>query len=117
MRAHRRHLLRALTAVAALPAATARAQSAAWPAKPLRLVVGYPPGGSGDFITRVAADELARVTERFYRADKSGAIPGTGLGMAIVKEIVELMGGSLQLASEPQRGTRVTVRLPTMQAP
>lgn len=62
-------------------------------------------------------EELARVTERFYRADKSGAIPGTGLGMAIVKEIVELMGGSLQLASEPQRGTRVTVRLPTMPAP
>ncbi|MBL8278985.1 MAG: PAS domain-containing protein [Pelomonas sp.] len=62
-------------------------------------------------------DELARVTERFYRADKSGAIPGTGLGMAIVKEIVELMGGSLQLASEPQRGTCVTVRLPTIPAP
>lgn len=62
-------------------------------------------------------EELARVTERFYRADKSGAIPGTGLGMAIVKEIVELMGGSLQLASEPQRGTRVTVRLPTTLAP
>ncbi|RZL40270.1 MAG: PAS domain-containing protein [Rubrivivax sp.] len=62
-------------------------------------------------------EELDRVTERFYRADKSGAIPGTGLGMAIVKEIVELMGGSLQLASEPQRGTCVTVRLPTIAAP
>ena len=32
----------------------------AYPNKPIRLVVGYPPGGSGDFITRVAADELAR---------------------------------------------------------
>lgn len=65
----------------------------------------------------MSEQELARVTERFYRADKSGAIPGTGLGMAIVKEIVELMGGSLQLASEPLRGTRVTVRLPTIPAP
>ncbi|MEJ1934207.1 sensor histidine kinase, partial [Nostoc sp. NIES-2111] len=53
----------------------------------------------------------------FYRADNSGAIPGTGLGMAIVKEIVELMGGSPQLASEPQRGTCATVRLPTTTAP
>ena len=62
-------------------------------------------------------DELCRVTERFYRADKTGAIPGTGLGMAIVKEIVELMGGSLHLDSEPQEGTTVTVRLPTIAAP
>lgn len=61
--------------------------------------------------------ELAHVTERFYRADKSGAIPGTGLGMAIVKEIVELMGGQLQLASVPQRGTCVTVQLPQVPAP
>ena len=62
-------------------------------------------------------EELARATERFYRADKSGVIPGTGLGMAIVKEIVVLMGGSLQLASEPGQGTCVTVRLPTIPAP
>ena len=60
MRTHRRRLLRSLPALAALPAAAGRAQSAAWPAKPLRLVVGYPPGGSGDFITRVAAEELGR---------------------------------------------------------
>jgi tripartite-type tricarboxylate transporter receptor subunit TctC len=31
-----------------------------YPAKPIRLVVGYPPGGSGDFTTRIAADELSR---------------------------------------------------------
>lgn len=31
-----------------------------YPSKPLRLVVGYPPGGSGDFITRVTADELGK---------------------------------------------------------
>jgi len=38
----------------------ARAQSGEWPAKTLRIVVGYPPGGSGDFITRVGADELSK---------------------------------------------------------
>lgn len=49
----------ALSAIAALPTATL-AQSTDWPTKPVRLVVGYPPGGSGDFITRVAADELSK---------------------------------------------------------
>ena len=62
-------------------------------------------------------EELERVTERFFRADKSGSIPGSGLGMSIVKEIVELMGGQLQLASVPQRGTCVTVQLPLVPAP
>ena len=32
----------------------------AFPNKPLKIVVGYPPGGSGDFLTRMAADELAK---------------------------------------------------------
>ncbi|MCY4745974.1 ATP-binding protein [Pelomonas sp. UHG3] len=59
----------------------------------------------------MSAEELARVTERFYRADRSGTIPGTGLGMAIVKEIVELMNGSVQLRSTPGAGTTVTLRL------
>jgi signal transduction histidine kinase len=57
-------------------------------------------------------EQLDRVSERFYRADASGSIPGTGLGMSIVKEIVELLGGSLSLASELGRGTTVTLWLP-----
>ena len=56
--------------------------------------------------------ELPRVTERFYRADKSGLVSGTGLGMSIVKEIVELMDGQLRLRSKPGLGTTVTVLLP-----
>ncbi|MFG6464361.1 ATP-binding protein [Roseateles sp. DXS20W] len=59
----------------------------------------------------MTAQELARVSERFYRADRSGAIPGTGLGMSIVKAIIELMDGSLLLRSEPGRGTTATLRL------
>ncbi|MFG6485419.1 ATP-binding protein [Roseateles sp. BYS78W] len=62
-------------------------------------------------------EELEHVTERFYRADRSGAIPGTGLGMAIVKEIIELMDGSLELQSEPGRGTTATLRLRRIAAP
>jgi len=39
---------------------TLQASAQAFPSKPIRLVVGYPPGGSGDFTTRVIGDELAR---------------------------------------------------------
>jgi len=56
--------------------------------------------------------QLARVCERFYRADTSGKIPGTGLGMSIVKEIVELHGGEVGLTSQPGAGTTVTMWLP-----
>ena len=61
----------------------------------------------------MTAEQLARVSERFYRADASGNIPGTGLGMSIVKEITELLGGRLALTSEPGQGTAVTLWLPT----
>jgi signal transduction histidine kinase len=58
-------------------------------------------------------DQLARVCERFYRADTSGKIPGTGLGMSIVKEIVELHGGELEVTSKTGTGSTVTIWLPS----
>lgn len=57
-------------------------------------------------------EQLQRVFERFYRADPSGNIPGTGLGMCLVKEIIELHGGSVDVASEFGAGTTVTLWLP-----
>jgi signal transduction histidine kinase len=88
----------------------------------VRLVDG-PPAAAGlpptvgvevrDHGIGMTAEQLARVSERFYRADASGSIPGTGLGMSIVKEITELLGGRLALASEPGEGTAVTLWLPT----
>ena len=57
-------------------------------------------------------DQVARVGERFYRADTSGKIPGTGLGMAIVKEIIELHGGGFTVVSAIGAGTTVTLWLP-----
>jgi PAS domain S-box-containing protein len=60
----------------------------------------------------MSAEQLARVFERFYRADPSGNIPGTGLGMSLVKEIVELQGGRIELSSQPDAGTRVTLWFP-----
>jgi len=61
----------------------------------------------------MSAEQVKRVSERFYRADKSGNIPGTGLGMIIVKEIVELHHGNLLVASTPGQGTTVTLQFPT----
>lgn len=60
----------------------------------------------------MSPEQLSRVSERFYRADASGSIPGTGLGMSIVKEIIEFMGGSLELFSTFGVGTQATLWLP-----
>jgi signal transduction histidine kinase len=60
----------------------------------------------------MTAEQRSHVCERFYRADASGAIPGTGLGMSIVKEIVELHGGQIEIDSAPGAGTAVTLWFP-----
>ena len=57
-------------------------------------------------------EQLVRVGERFYRANTSGKVPGTGLGMSLVKEIIDLHGGKLTLASTFGAGTRVGLCLP-----
>ncbi len=64
----------------------------------------------------MTSEQLARCFERFYRADASGNIPGTGLGLALVKEIVEIQGGSVELRSQPGEGTTAVVWLPLAEA-
>ncbi|WP_374347651.1 PAS domain-containing protein [Chitinimonas sp.] len=59
----------------------------------------------------MSSEHLARVFERFFRADPSGNIPGTGLGMSLVKEIIELHFGEVQISSEVGQGTCVTLWL------
>lgn len=56
-------------------------------------------------------DQLAHVFERFWRADASGNIPGTGLGMSISNEIIRLMGGMIEIVSQAGMGTKMTVWL------
>jgi signal transduction histidine kinase len=59
-------------------------------------------------------EQLARVGERFFRADDSGRILGAGLGMSIVNEIVKLHGGQVRLHSTPGEGTQVDICLPAL---
>jgi signal transduction histidine kinase len=57
-------------------------------------------------------EQAGRACERFYRADTSGRIPGTGLGMAITKEIMELQGGLVKIESMLGQGSRISLCLP-----
>lgn len=60
----------------------------------------------------MTAEQVKHVGERFWRADTSGSIPGTGLGMSIVKEIIAFHGGHVEISSKPDVGTTVTLWLP-----
>jgi two-component system heavy metal sensor histidine kinase CusS len=60
----------------------------------------------------IAPEHLPRVFDRFYRADTSRSSMGTGLGLALVKSIADLHGGSATADSELGRGTTVTLVLP-----
>ena len=59
-------------------------------------------------------DELPRVFERFYRGAKVSEMraAGSGLGLSIVRSIVEMHGGQVTISSRPGDGTLVTVLLP-----
>jgi signal transduction histidine kinase len=59
----------------------------------------------------IPADVLPHVFDRFYRGT-SARKNGFGLGLAIVREIVQLHRGTIEIASEPGRGTTVTLTLP-----
>lgn len=60
----------------------------------------------------MTVEQLARVFERFYRADPSCNIPGSGLGMSLVEQIMRLHGGSVHLTSKKGRGTCATLWFP-----
>ncbi len=55
--------------------------------------------------------ELSRVFERFYRVDKSGNIPGFGLGLSLSKEIAHLLNGDIYIKSTLNQGSTVVIRL------
>jgi two-component system heavy metal sensor histidine kinase CusS len=61
----------------------------------------------------ITPEHLPRVFDRFYRADPSRSSAGTGLGLSLVKSIVDLHGGSVSIDSRPGSGTTVTLIFPT----
>ncbi len=67
-----------------------------------------------DFGPGIAVEHLPRLTERFYRVDvgESRAQGGTGLGLALVKHILNRHQGRLTIDSKPGEGAAFTVRLP-----
>jgi two-component system phosphate regulon sensor histidine kinase PhoR len=62
----------------------------------------------------IPSEDLKRIFERFYRVDKARSRPagGTGLGLPIVKEVVERMSGSISVESQLGRGSRFTILVP-----
>lgn len=66
----------------------------------------------------IAEKDLRKIGGRFYRVDESRSrqTGGSGLGLAIVRSIVKQARGSFQIESELDKGTTVTIRIPTTKA-
>ncbi|WP_396269362.1 PAS domain-containing protein [Ideonella sp.] len=56
-------------------------------------------------------EQLAHATERFWRADKSGHVPGAGLGLSLAQDVMKLLGGELRMSSSPGQGTTAWLTL------
>jgi signal transduction histidine kinase len=60
----------------------------------------------------IVESDLERLYESFHRGSNVGHIPGTGLGLAVVKRSVDAHGGTLQVTTKEGVGTRFVVRIP-----
>jgi signal transduction histidine kinase len=60
----------------------------------------------------ITADEVPHLFERFFRGNGQNGAAGAGLGLALVKELTEAMGGSVEANSTPGEGSCFTIRLP-----
>lgn len=74
---------------------------------------GYVEIAVADTGVGIAPEDLEKIFDRFYRADASRTrtTGGFGLGLGISRDLVQAMGGTIAVASEPGSGSRFTVRL------
>src|SRR5262249_60953959 len=79
----RRNLLHLAASAAALPAVSNIARAQTYPARPVRIIVGYPPGGTADVVARLIGQQLSeRLGQPFVVENRAGA------GTTIATEIV-----------------------------
>lgn len=62
----------------------------------------------------IPKEDLTHIFDRFYRVDKarSRSIGGSGLGLSLVKWIVDIQKGSIEAESEIGKGTKMKIKLP-----
>ena len=63
----------------------------------------------------IAKEKQAKIFDKFYQCDESHKKQGSGLGLSIVKRILELLEGTIELTSEESKGTTMTVRIQAKQ--
>lgn len=103
----RRCLADALTVALVLISASAAAQPAAWPSEPIRMIVGYPPGGGSDGVARMAADILAASLGQRVLVDNR---PGAGGVIAAEAVARAKPDGHTLLAAPGQMATNPSLR-------
>jgi two-component system, OmpR family, sensor histidine kinase MprB len=65
----------------------------------------------------IAPADLPHVFDRFYRAPAARGVPGSGLGLSIVRQVAESHGGTVWAESAPGQGTVVRLRMPSRTSP
>ena len=84
MKSSRRSVLRFLTAAFALPAIRSIARAQAYPSRPVRIIVGFPPGGTADIVARLIAQSLSeRLGGQFVVETRPGAATNIATGAVV----------------------------------